>query len=563
MCPGEDEGGPGGGSEPGGSGPSGGGAGGGGDVGDILAYLYHFRFGHDGDYTGNAGYGGDNIGPPGSVAVPGSDLPTAPVPDLLSPVLTPPRPGPGGPPRPGPGRGGRTRDGWSVRGEAPPLGLAPFTGVEVDPFTDLPAGVDHPDHWTGAPVVDPLTVLDHPVRARTGGPSSLVRPPRLLSSPYLLAENVVACDPARTSCLPPRASDANQSSVRNQIQAELDESHAAIEALSAGRATIIGAGETDLQQLAAQALQTTLSDEYRLAATVNQLRSHPLEIRRSAALTGMGHVAEGVGTMVVSGAIVYGSGGLALPLIGAMGFASGAAQASSELALAVSGADTTETVRMSGQLDYVFALTASPTALAFGTTGLVIGDGDVEVSHRFALVGRVAEDLATFRGDPSKLYAGIAPGATTAERTSSALLLKDVTALGIRARAETVEQVAAKLNRDFTVEDLKAIAAFREEMGVSGRLDLAGGAGHAAYGAAGSGRGVDVVKYGGAFQQELKLHGPYTWLERWYLDKAATQSLNYSIKYQLETRAVGEQLVPIRSVKHIWISPTEAVRYVK
>jgi hypothetical protein len=118
------------------------------------------------------------------------------------------------------------------------------------------------------------------------------------------------------------------------------------------------------------------------------------------------------------------------------------------------------------------------------------------------------------------------------------------------------------LTRDFTVDDLYAIAAFREEMATSGRLDLAGTAGHAAFGAAGGGGGVDFVKYGGAFAQELKLHGPYTWIQPWYLDKASTQSLKYSIKYQLETRALGEQLVPIRSVKHLWISPTEAVKYV-
>ena len=72
---------------------------------------------------------------------------------------------------------------------------------------------------------------------------------------------------------------------------------------------------------------------------------------------------------------------------------------------------------------------------------------------------------------------------------------------------------------------------------------------------------MDFVKYA-AFQQELKLHGPNTWIAQWYLDKASTQSLNDSIKFQLETRAFGEQLVQIRSVKHMWISPTEAVRYV-
>src|SRR5436309_2816953 len=50
-----------------GSGSSGSGGGpGGGDISAILAYLYHWSFGKDGDFTGNAGYYGDNIGPVGS-----------------------------------------------------------------------------------------------------------------------------------------------------------------------------------------------------------------------------------------------------------------------------------------------------------------------------------------------------------------------------------------------------------------------------------------------------------------------------------------------------------------
>jgi hypothetical protein len=62
-----------------------------------------------------------------------------------------------------------------------------------------------------------------------------------------------------------------------------------------------------MQQLAAQALQATKSDEYKLAASVEQLRSHPLETRRSAALTGMGHMAGGIFAMAVSGAAIYGT----------------------------------------------------------------------------------------------------------------------------------------------------------------------------------------------------------------------------------------------------------------
>ncbi len=44
---------------------------------------------------------------------------------------------------------------------------------------------------------------------------------------------------------------------------------------------------------------------------------------------------------------------------------------------------------------------------------------------------------------------------------------------------------------------------------------------------AGSGGGVDFVKYGD-FAQELKLHGPNTWIEQWYLDKASTTASNTS-----------------------------------
>jgi len=78
-------------------------------------------------------------------------------------------------------------------------------------------------------------------------------------------------------------------------------------------------------------------------------------------------------------------------------------------------------------------------------------------------------------------------------------LVKDVAALGHTARAASIETVAKKLNRNFTVDDLKTIAAFREEI-------------------AGSGGGVDFVKHGASaqdkyqpFMQELKLHGEYTW----------------------------------------------------
>lgn len=151
-------------------------------------------------------------------------------------------------------------------------------------------------------------------------------------------------------------------------------------------------------------------------------------------------------------------------------------------------------------------------------------------------------------------------GSRPARAARSTLLVKDVAELGFTARGPRLDVAAIRLSRNFTVEELQAIEAFREQLATTGRLDLAGTAGHSAAGAAE--RGVDFSKHGGAFIQELKLHGPYTPMYSLQLDKSATQSLNYSIKYQLETRARGQQLVPIRSSKHIWISPTEAVKLV-
>jgi hypothetical protein len=555
MSPGEGEGNGGGGDEGGGSGSGGGG----GDISAILEYLYHINFGTDGDYTGNGGYGGDNIGPPGSKE-PEKDVDRSR--DLLDVLMAPPGNIPGArdnrPQRP------QRIDAYG-RIEQPEGAFFHYLGTEVDVYSGLRPGLEQPDPFTGVPPSDPLMDVERPARWWSAAPFPALRQRSLLSSPDLIAENdKIPCDPNRTTCMPELKSDVNQSSLFNEIQADWNPYNAAIKPVLEGKVKIITLPAVDVQKLASNAAEVSRSDEYKLGFAVNQLRDHPLEIRHSAVLTGLGHMAVGGGLAVGSGAIIYFSGGLLLPLGGAMGLATGTAQFFSGAALAVSGADSMETVRMSGQLDYVFALTASPARLMFGTTGLVLSGGDMDVSHRFALVGGVAEDLMTFRGDPSKLYSAVVPGVgTKAEKGAAALLMKDVAALGFRARAESVEQVAAKLNRNFTVEDLQAIAAFREQLATTGRLDLAGVSGHAAGGAAGGSGGVDFVKYGGAFQQELKLHGPNTWIASWYLDKAATQSLNYSIKYQLETRALGEQLVPIRSVKHIWISPTEAVKYVK
>ena len=81
-----------------GSGGGGSGGPGGSDIGAILAYLNRLNFGTDGDYTGNAGYGGDNIGPVGSKEPEkDEDRSTA----LIDALMMPPGKIPGEPQRPG------------------------------------------------------------------------------------------------------------------------------------------------------------------------------------------------------------------------------------------------------------------------------------------------------------------------------------------------------------------------------------------------------------------------------------------------------------------------------
>lgn len=363
------------------------------DIGAILAYInYRNLFGKDGDYTGNAGYYGDNTGPVGSrIPETSENLPQA----LIDVIMAYPE---------------RARGVSALRnqkkvdpyGRTPmPMGsLHPFVGAEVDVFSGQPWENDEPDAFSGLPRADPYA----------GARQDTSRRSRLLASPFLLAENDVAvCHPGIMTCRPQevRKSEFNQSSLANRIIAENDYYYAAV--LDA-KPVVAPSPDVDIHELATRAVEATQSDEYRLASAVNQLRSHPLEVRRSAVMTGLGHMASGAFVATTSGAIIYGSGGLALPLIGGMGFAAGIAEMGSGLALAMSGADSVETLRMSGQLDYAFALTSSPTKLLFGTTGLVLSGGDAEVSHRFAIVGGIAEYMASARGDPSKLYSTVVPG---------------------------------------------------------------------------------------------------------------------------------------------------------
>jgi hypothetical protein len=395
-----------------GSGPSSGSGPNASDLGAIYHYIYGINFGKDGDYTGNAGYYGDNIGPAGS-KLPEKDVPHST--NHLEGLMAPP----------------------DMAQRAPHRPLFDFAGREVDVYSGLRAGIENPDPFTGAPSADPFADSGPPMRWWSAAPPTALRQKSLLSSPHLLAENDVRhCSQNRTSCAPPMRSDANQSSVANEIQAELDQSYVATLNVMEGKGKVVGPTEVDMHEIASKAAAVARSDEYKLGFQVNQLRDHPLEVQHSAVLTGLGHMATGAFVATASGIASYGSGGVLLPLGGAMGMAAGGAQFMSGFTLAISGADSTETLRMSGQLDYVFDLTASPAQLVFGTTGLVISGGDVGVSHRFALAGGVVEGGMAFRGDPSKLYSTVLPGVgTKAEKSASALLLKNMGALGSKSHA--------------------------------------------------------------------------------------------------------------------------------
>lgn len=395
-----------------GSDPSSGSGPNGSDIGAILDYIYGINYGKDGDYTGNAGYYGDNIGPAGST-LPEKDVPHST--NHLNALMAPP----------------------DTAQRLPYQPLFDFAGREIDVYSGLQAGIENPDPFSGAPSSDPFADSGPPVRWWGAPQPRELRQKSLLTSAHLLAENDVRhCVQNRTSCAPLMKSDATSSSVTNETHAELDQSYVATLNFMEGKGKVVGPTEIDMHEIASQAVQMASSDEYKLGFQVNQLRDHPLQVQHSAVLTGLGHMASGAFVATASGVVSYGSGGLLLPLGGALGMASGGAQFLSGFTLAISGADSTDTVHMSDQLDYVFDLTASPAQLVFGTTGLVISGGDVGVSHRFALAGGIVEGGMALRGDPSKLYSTVLPVAgTKAEKSASALLLKNMSALGSKSHA--------------------------------------------------------------------------------------------------------------------------------
>jgi hypothetical protein len=134
-------------------------------------------------------------------------------------------------------------------------------------------------------------------------------------------------------------------------------------------------------------------------------------------------------------------------------------------------------------------------------------------------------------------------GVGAGSRKAGQLLLQGTRGAAARATGFT---------RVFSESDSKAIQAAREVFyGEKDFATVAGTAGHEAAGAAP--HGIDFVSHKGSFQQELKLHF-VPWIDDKMLATASQQSMKYTMKYQLE-----EGWAAIRSVKHIWISPTDAV----
>jgi hypothetical protein len=169
----------------GGSGGDGGGGSGGGDGGTgpdasaIFDYLNHQNwFSKDGDYTGNAGYYGDNIGPVGSKQPEQAEPPAQALPKTL---MAPPRPG---------RHNVSVWDSASAGGPLMPIGsLHAFAGADVDVYSGLPLDMAQPDPFSGWPAADHFAAAARPPRMHSTAPFTALRSASLLSSPYLLADN--------------------------------------------------------------------------------------------------------------------------------------------------------------------------------------------------------------------------------------------------------------------------------------------------------------------------------------------------------------------------------------
>jgi RHS repeat-associated protein len=174
----------------------------------------------------------------------------------------------------------------------------------------------------------------------------------------------------------------------------------------------------------------------------------------------------------------------------------------------------------------------------------------------------------TIEGGLRKAVSAIKSGVTKAANAAAEFFVGSAFAFlgagGIGAGSSKAGQLllrgarsATTLNftRAFSAADKKAIEAARKSFYEMKEIaSVAGTAGHEAAGAAGPGGGVDFIRHGVAFQEELKLHFVPI-LDDLVLGTASKQSLKYALEYQAKN--AGSAV--IRSVKHIWVSPTDAV----
>jgi RHS repeat-associated protein len=133
-------------------------------------------------------------------------------------------------------------------------------------------------------------------------------------------------------------------------------------------------------------------------------------------------------------------------------------------------------------------------------------------------------------------------------------------------RSQHMGKSAAKMtySHRFAEDEQRGIETFRREIRAGVGPQAAGEAAHKAAGAAGRGEGVDFHGRLPGVQEEWKFHdgfhdGPWA-TDQIYMDKASAQSFFYSQQFQLKTRAAGEQLVPLRMVKHFYVGHSRAVK---
>ncbi|MBC7705498.1 MAG: hypothetical protein H7274_16325 [Rhodoferax sp.] len=201
----------GGGSGGGGGGTGGGDGGAGPDTGSILEYLnYHNWFSKDGDYTGNAGYYGDNIGPVGSTVPGPADTRSE---ALLRDLMESPLRVPSALQRPANRTASSGVSESDGRTDMAASSLRAFVDADVDVYSGLPLSMEHPDPFTDWPVADPFAGIYRPPRIRSQAvPFSALRQTSLLRSPYLLADNdVVTPRSSQTPPLPDVKRDFNYS----------------------------------------------------------------------------------------------------------------------------------------------------------------------------------------------------------------------------------------------------------------------------------------------------------------------------------------------------------------